>query len=220
MQDGQKKEIARAKRRRLSPEARRVELLEAAMAVLNTLGPSNARVEDITRAAGAAKGTFYLYFPSWEDMLAAVREHILSEYVTEMRKRFVYRTPADWWQAFENECVEFMLFHEKLGGLHEAVFHGAIAERPIDPALSAVTVLGWMLETGIEIGACRSVDVEVAARLLFSAMHAMGDSIAQTGERGRYLNATLDLLRSWLCVPGSDEAKKHTSFKNGDEGNG
>lgn len=201
MKKKQKNESASQKRRRLSPEARRIELLEAAIKMLNKLGPTHARVEDITRAAGAAKGTFYLYFPSWEDMLAAVREHILTKYVAEIRKRFTCPTSLDWWPAFSNECVEFIHFHEDLGKLHEAIFHGVIAERPIDPALSTGTILGWMLKKGIEIGACRNLDVDVAAQLVFSVMHTMADNIIRTKEREPYLNTTLDLLRSWLCVP-------------------
>lgn len=33
----------------------------------------NARVEDVTEAAGVAKGTFYLYFPSWDSMFDLLR---------------------------------------------------------------------------------------------------------------------------------------------------
>jgi len=185
-------------RRRLNPEARRIELLDAAVQVLNTIGPANARVEDITKAAGTAKGTFYLYFSSWEDMLEAVRERILSNYVTEMKNRFVCRTPADWWVAFENECMAFIRFREDLGELHEAVFHGAIAERPVHSALAPGTIVGWMLKKGIKMGACRNVDVEVAAELVFSLMHTMGDNIIRTGERERYIQTSLELFRFWL----------------------
>ncbi|MCG8552079.1 MAG: TetR/AcrR family transcriptional regulator [Desulfobacterales bacterium] len=185
-------------RRRLTPEARRIELLEAALQVLNTIGPANARVEDITKTAGAAKGTFYLYFSSWEEMLEAVREHILSNYVTEMKNRFVCRTPAEWWAAFEDACMAFIRFREDLGELHEAIFHGAIAERPVHSELSPDTIIGWMLKKGIKIGACRNVDVEVASELVFSVIHTMGDNILLTGERERYIQTAFELFRSWL----------------------
>lgn len=185
-------------RRRLTPEARRIELLEAALQVLNTIGPANARVEDITKTAGAAKGTFYLYFSSWEDMLEAVREHILSNYVTEMKNRFVCQTPAEWWTAFENACMAFIRFREDLGELHEAIFHGAIAERPVHSELSPGTIVGWMLKKGIKIGACRDVDVEVASELIFSVIHTMGDNILLTGDRERYIQTALELFRYWL----------------------
>ncbi len=197
----QKKDTAGSKRRRLHPDVRRVELLEAALSVLRTLGPDNARVEDVTDAAGAAKGTFYLYFSSWEDLLIEVRAHILSKYISEMQKRFTAEAPSDWWGAFEKECVHFVDFVEELGDLHKAIFHGRIADRPLDTAISSETVVSWMLKTGVESGACRPVKIDAAARLLFSVLHTTADSIAHTGKRERYLNSMFDLLRAWLRAP-------------------
>jgi AcrR family transcriptional regulator len=196
-----------SKRRRLRPDKRRVELLEAALSVLRSLGPMNARVEDVTEAAGAAKGTFYLYFSSWDDLLVEVRAHILSKYVSEMQKRFTGEALSDWWVAFEKECIHFVDFVEELGELHKAIFHGPIADRPLDATLSSETVVSWMLRIGIESGACRQLEIDAAARLLFSVLHTTADSIVQTGDRERYLNTMFDLLRAWLRVP--DPVKAH-----------
>ena len=51
-----------ARRRRVEPEVRRQEIIEAAEKLLTVNGP-DVRVEDIVHEAGAAKGTFYLFFP-------------------------------------------------------------------------------------------------------------------------------------------------------------
>jgi AcrR family transcriptional regulator len=189
------------KRRRLSPEARRVELLEAALSVLRNRGPMNARVEDITGAAGAAKGTFYLYFTSWEDLLVEVRAHILSKYISEMNKRFTAEALTDWWNTFERECVHFVNFVVGLGDLHKAIFHGPIADRPLGTSISSETIIAQMLKTGIESGACRPIEIDIAAQLLFSVLHTTADNISQTGDRERYLNSMFDLLRAWLRNP-------------------
>lgn len=200
--DKQKRGGVGSKRRRLRPDARRVELLEAALSVLRSRGPINARVEDVTEAAGAAKGTFYLYFSSWDDLLVKVRAHLLSQYISEMRTRFAAEARSDWWAAFENECVRFVAFIEELGELHEAVFHGPIADRPIDNAISSEAIIAGMLRTGIESGECRPVEINVAARLLFAVLHTTVDCIIKTGERDRYLYTMFDLLRAWLRTPG------------------
>jgi AcrR family transcriptional regulator len=50
------------KRRSPSKDERRAQLLEAARSVFGSKGYHAATVDDITRAAGVAKGTFYLYF--------------------------------------------------------------------------------------------------------------------------------------------------------------
>lgn len=200
--DKQKRGGVGSKRRRLRPDARRVELLEAALSVLRSRGPINARVEDVTEAAGAAKGTFYLYFSSWDDLLVKVRAHLLSQYISEMRTRFAAEARSDWWAAFENECVRFVAFIEELGELHEAVFHGPIADRPIDNAISSEAIIAGMLRTGIESGECRPVEINAAARLLFAVLHTTVDCIIKTGERDRYLCTMFDLLRAWLRTPG------------------
>ena len=66
-------DLAQAKRRRLTPDARRIELLEAGKNVLRAKGAA-ARVEDVTAAAGAAKGTFYVYFATWAEFLKEIRD--------------------------------------------------------------------------------------------------------------------------------------------------
>lgn len=56
-------------KRVLKPHRRRQEILEAAERLFNERGFESTTVADIARAAGAAKGTVYLYFPSKEDVL-------------------------------------------------------------------------------------------------------------------------------------------------------
>jgi AcrR family transcriptional regulator len=70
-----------ARRRRLEPEVRRQEVIEAAEKLLTVNG-----VEDIVHEAGAAKGTFYLYFPTWDDLLEAIRGRLVVAF-GEVRER-------------------------------------------------------------------------------------------------------------------------------------
>jgi len=51
-------------------------ILRAAEAVIGAQGYTAASISDITRAAGIAQGTFYIYFDS--------KEHVFRELVTEM----------------------------------------------------------------------------------------------------------------------------------------
>jgi AcrR family transcriptional regulator len=198
------------KRRRLTPDARRVELLEAAIDVIRDRGPGNTRVEDITNAAGAAKGTFYLYFPSWDDLLIAVCAHILETYKSDIQSRFEAARNG-WWDAFEYECVHFIDYTLELGGLHEAIFHGPIAVYPIDPDLSADALIAGMLEEGIASGACRPVDIAAASRFIFSVLHSAADDIVESGERERTLDTMFDLLRRWLRIPNPDAVGRKVS---------
>jgi AcrR family transcriptional regulator len=60
-----------AKPRRRSPR-RREDLVDAALRSFVAKGVSATSVDDIVRGAGVAKGTFYLYFETRDDVLAAV----------------------------------------------------------------------------------------------------------------------------------------------------
>lgn len=58
----------------------------AAVAVFARLGYAATRVEDLLEGAGISRGTFYKYFQSKEDVLAAVYELATGELVRAMRE--------------------------------------------------------------------------------------------------------------------------------------
>jgi AcrR family transcriptional regulator len=58
----------RSKRRSLSPEARREAILAAALDEFTARGYEGARLDDVARRAGVAKGTIYLYFADKETL--------------------------------------------------------------------------------------------------------------------------------------------------------
>lgn len=55
-----------------NPEERRNEILDAAEWLFTTKGYSNTTVNDILQEVGIAKGTFYHYFPSKEEVMDAI----------------------------------------------------------------------------------------------------------------------------------------------------
>ena len=59
--------------------ARRSELVTAARQVLADRGVTATSVADIVRAAGVAQGTFYLYFETKDDVIAAVVDEVAEE---------------------------------------------------------------------------------------------------------------------------------------------
>ncbi|MFC7109684.1 TetR/AcrR family transcriptional regulator [Nonomuraea rubra] len=112
-------------RRRLSPEARRGELIDAAIRLLRSGQEVTNWVQAVTTEADAAKGTFYVYFSSWEDMLAAVRDHVQRDYVDRFHRLAESTEPIDWWATLDAECAAAIEDISRPGGLHAAVFHSA-----------------------------------------------------------------------------------------------
>jgi len=61
------------------PERRKKELLETAEKMFYSKGFENTSVKEITDAMGVAKGTFYYYFSSKDELLTALAEYRLNE---------------------------------------------------------------------------------------------------------------------------------------------
>jgi AcrR family transcriptional regulator len=58
---------------------RRIEFINAAEALFNEKGFENTSIDDIVQRVGVAKGLFYYYFKSKEELLAAIVDRILGE---------------------------------------------------------------------------------------------------------------------------------------------
>jgi AcrR family transcriptional regulator len=65
-------------RRPDASEARKNQILDAAMTVFARLGFHEARMDDIVQEAGLSKGTLYWYFKSKEDIIIAISQRLFS----------------------------------------------------------------------------------------------------------------------------------------------
>ncbi|GAA4930249.1 AcrR family transcriptional regulator [Nonomuraea thailandensis] len=185
-------------RRRLSPEARRGELIDAAIRLLRSGKEVSNWVQAVTAEADAAKGTFYVYFSSWEDMLAAVRDHVLRDYVERFHRLAESAEPIDWWATLDTECAAAIEDISRPGGLHAAVFHSA-PESADGGRLDVVGAIATALRRGMDDGAFRQVDPHIAATILFTVLHGAADAIAAGEQRQGWLEAVRDLTRQWLA---------------------
>jgi AcrR family transcriptional regulator len=172
-------------------------------------------VAEVTRAAGAAKGTFYVYFPSWEDMLAVVRERLIEECNAPIRGALAAADGIDWWAVLEDQCGRFVDMVTEFGRHHALIFHAALPHDPGGSSRSGPAVLGAALERGVAEGCFAPVDVEIAAQMLYAVVHAAADAVLAGGERDRWISACTALARSYLSPPGPRIDTRERS----DEGN-
>ncbi|HUI47297.1 MAG TPA: TetR/AcrR family transcriptional regulator [Acidimicrobiia bacterium] len=188
----------RGTRRRLHPDERRRELVAAAERVLRRQGPDGCRVEDVTTAAATAKGNFYRYFDTWDDLLVAVGDHLVAQYAAAVRERLDVSI-TDWWATLDDEIDRFISYQLELGGLHDVVFHGAIARvRAIDDPQSAPALIGAFIAAGVADGAFAAVDVVPTAYLLFQVLHGAADAIAVGADDAAVRAATHLIVRRTL----------------------
>ena len=183
-------------RRRLQPDERREELLKAAETLLRRGG--TVRVEDVVAEARAAKGTFYVYFATWDDLLEAVRARIFAAFQAA-HPIAPARAPADLADVVERVAVAFVDFTVGLEGLHDAIFHSDFAQRrPMPPGSDAVARLEGFLRAGQKAGDFPAFDAEYTARLLFAVIHETADAVIGGADRKRALIAMRRILRRAL----------------------
>jgi AcrR family transcriptional regulator len=184
-------------RRRLRPEARKLEIIEAAERLLLAQGP-RVRVEDVVREAGVAKGTFFLYFPTWDDLLETVRERLVSAFDAANPMPTEVDGPIDWPELVEAQACAFIDFTLSRRGFGDAVFHSEFAERrPL--ADNGVMRIAAVIRAGQEAEAFGPVDPDPTARLLFAAIHEAADAIAAGSDHDEVLAALKNLLRRALA---------------------
>jgi AcrR family transcriptional regulator len=188
-----------------SAAERRHELLEAASEVLRARGASETRVEDITTRAGVAKGTFYRYFDSKEDIVLALREEVGRRIFGEVAARVGtdWRTPDDWWRAADTMTEVFLDYLLDQTEEHLALWHGPAAAITATGGDDAFGLLVPLVEQGVAAGAFATDDPELTVTLLFHAVHGASDwALAHPSvDRRRVLAATNRLTRSALAPP-------------------
>jgi AcrR family transcriptional regulator len=127
----------RGKRVRLTRDARRDQILGAAAAVFGRLGFEDARMEDVAKEAGIAKGLLYKHFPSKDSLFRALVDRQGSAYAAELRTALsageLLGNPAEalragleyWLRQVRDEGASFNLtdpgVHDAYEGLRESL---------------------------------------------------------------------------------------------------
>lgn len=120
------------KRTVLDKTARRQQLVDAAIAVFAGKGYRVASVADIIAQAGVARGTFYLYFQSKEEVFNAVLDRFF-ELFREMARRETarnYLNPLALESRLRESLLEWLRFLLQHRQLTKIVFRQAAAVDP------------------------------------------------------------------------------------------
>lgn len=189
------------------PDVRRQELLDAAIEIFSEKGIARTTVADITRLAGVAKGTFYLYFTSKEQLLAGLKERFVDEILAHATGLYS-RVGRDDWEALLDVTVESMtdFMIERANMVQIMVQEGftedtmklfADCEAKVDEMFAAG------IRAGMESGAFHISDPEMAGRLIHHALEGtLKDSILYRGgiDRARFVASAKEMVRKVLAA--------------------
>lgn len=181
------------------PEIRREELMDAAQRLFLAKGFAATSVAEIVDAADVAKGTFYLYFQTKDDVLKALKVRFVELFCERIDAAARAAASKDWTQRLDvwmQACVLGYLDEFKL---HDLVFHQfQPVKRDMKRANPLVSRLAAFLNEGHAAGAFSFVDARLTAVMLFNAMHgAVDDCLADGSEvdRPRLVAAVTEFCR-------------------------
>ena len=160
--------------RRRRPESRPGQIIEAALEVFGERGLANARLDDIARRAGLAKGTIYLYFPNKEELFRAVIRKTVIATIDRAEASVADDAPEAQLDAFMRTHWAFLrsptferIYRLITGELHNfpelARFY---AEEVLGRGLR---LMAGVIRRGIAAGVFRRTEPEAAARMIFGS---------------------------------------------------
>ncbi len=158
------------------PEVRRNELMGAAQHLFLEYGVAAATIEQITAAAAVAKGTFFLYLSSKEDILAALGDRYGEEHLERIKSAVAEKSEKDWegkLAAWARTCVSGYVDSIQL---HDILFYGS--RPPTREGLVnniAIDHLCDLLRCGVKAQAWSIDDPRSTAVFLFSGLHGVVD---------------------------------------------
>lgn len=149
-------------RRRLAPEARRAQILEAAFRVFAERGYHASRMDDLVRESGLSKGSLYWHFESKEDVFLAVFDALEAELFAAWDDEETHDHPVMRMLEREGEIALARLVGEReaLGAWMEFLMHPAARDRMQLTYERSRERLAGLVRRGIDAGEIRT-DVAV-----------------------------------------------------------
>lgn len=186
-------------------EIRREELMDAAQALFLGKGFNETSVDEIVKGAGVAKGTYYVYFKTKDDVLAALRERFVARFQQRLRASVDRHPPHSWVARFDGwmEAAVHAYLDER--ALHDLVFHQLhLANDRLRQANPVVDDLTALIAQGAQVGAWPAGDAHLLAVMVFSAIHGAVDSAsADSGppDREHLVRAVQSFCRLGIGLP-------------------
>lgn len=161
--------------------------MDAAQELFLKNGFTTTNIDQVVKQAGVAKGTFYTYFSSKEEIVKALRER----YIIELRARVLAVIGT---AESEDRRLQLQAWVERVvsgflrkARIHDLLFHeiGSL-DRQKKQDNPLIADLAIFLQCGEREGKWHIDDARLTATMLFNAMHgAVDDALAGRIERER-----------------------------------
>lgn len=181
-------------------------LLDAAERVLAERGLAATTVADITQAAGVAKGTFYLYFATKEDVIRGVQRRHFQAMLERVALAAAQLHDADFWAVTDSLIDTIVAYDLEHMDWYRNVVQGWAPppsefadERKVIHELIAAAI-----RQGMATGACHATDPDFVAVMLQSTIegslhhHCL---VEENPDPERLCREFKEFVRKVLAVP-------------------
>ena len=157
-------------------EVRRDELMNAAQLLFLKRGVANTAIEQITARAQVAKGTFYLYFSSKENILDALGERFAERLLDEIKTAVAEERENHWKEKLAAWSAACLTHYLDSIHLHDVIFY-SFRPRTREGLVDNIIIdhLETLLQSGANARAWQLEDPRFTAVFLFSALHGVVD---------------------------------------------
>jgi len=184
-----------------APGRRRADLLDAAQQIVLDKGVAGLTVDEVTARAEVAKGTFYLYFRSKEQLIGALQERFVDDLTTRQRGEFDTLAAGDWMGRLLRWMESSIRGYLAHANLHDALFmHTGAGDAPqhghlADPTTNQhAAALAEILTAGVAAGAFTITDPHTATVLLYNAMHGTADYLIERNHHRETRDSDVDAV--------------------------
>ena len=150
-------------------EARKGQILQAAITVFSRLGLDQARMDDIVAESGLSKGAIYWYFKSKDEIIAAILESVFNREIIELKGLLEADGPvvARLLRFVRHAAAEIKAMTHLSPILYE-FYALAFRDKAVRKALQVdfrryLRLAGPLIQQGVERGELRPVEASVAA---------------------------------------------------------
>ena len=154
----------------------RQKLLDAAEAVFGELGYERASIVEITRTAGVAQGTFYVYFPSKKAVFVELVWELNRKLRRSLRTATDALVGADRFEVERVGALTFLEFVQRHQSLYKIVRQAEFVDEALFREYYRELSAGWRrgLQAAMDEGQIRRFDPEALVYMLMGVLDFVG----------------------------------------------
>jgi AcrR family transcriptional regulator len=159
-------------------EVRLEELITAAEQLFLAQGVDSTTIDEIVELAQVAKGTFYHYFASKNELIEAMRRDYNTQFLGQLQKALEAVAEDDWPGRLSTWVRTSIEVYARTYRTHDIVYtHLRHSDRNNLEKNAFIEQLQQILEGGTKAREWRVVRPRTIAQLIYGGVHSVGDAV-------------------------------------------